>query len=69
MTNNIQSNDNCVLTDAELDSVSGGDFLSEMAPTNGDDPVVQTVMNVATYTYRMEHYFGGFGGGVGTCHC
>lgn len=64
MTDNVQSNDDCVLTDAELDSVSGGDFLGDMVPTNGDNPVVQTVINTANYVYRKSLV-----SGVGTCHC
>lgn len=61
MTDNTQSNDNCILTDAELNSVSGGNFFDDKPYTNGDNPVVQTVINTANYVYRM--------GLVSQCHC
>jgi hypothetical protein len=48
MTSNTQKNDNRILTDAELNGVSGGagNFFTDAASkprTNGDNPFVQVV--------------------------
>jgi hypothetical protein len=51
-----KTNDNRILTDAELNSVSGGNFFDDKPVTNGDNPVVKTVLEVAAYTYRMGKY-------------
>jgi hypothetical protein len=56
MTSNTQTNDNCILTDAELNGVSGGNFFDDKPLTNGDNPFVKTVEEVASFTYRQGKY-------------
>ncbi len=51
MTSNTQSKDNRILTDAELNGVSGG------ARTNGDNPFVQVVSLAEKETfYKCSFY-------------
>lgn len=46
---------NRILSDDELDSVSGG----SCPRTNADNPGVKLAMEVARYTYLQGKYFGG----------
>jgi len=51
MTGNTQSQDNSIIADEELNGISGG------GRTNGDNPVVQVVIQAAKETFYKNMWY------------